>query len=163
MSNERVFTCQICGRAIKLTNGLIAHHGYKRPSLGWQTASCMGAKFQPYEFGRDRIPAAIDACIRYAEFCDGRALELTTNPPESMLCKAFSSYERDAQVSRPADFNPEKRNTLEYQAYRSYFSLWSRAIADNLDAAKQARKDGAALRLRYEAWVDFHSTEGIEA
>lgn len=24
-------TCQVCGRAIKASNGLIAHHGYKRP------------------------------------------------------------------------------------------------------------------------------------
>jgi hypothetical protein len=43
-------TCQICGRAILASKGLIAHHGYQRPQ-GWhaQTASCYGARELPYE------------------------------------------------------------------------------------------------------------------
>ena len=44
---ERTFdtrTCQICGRAIKASSGLIAHHGYERPGWGYQTTSCLGAR-----------------------------------------------------------------------------------------------------------------------
>lgn len=42
-------TCQVCGRAILANTGLIAHHGYQRPGLGWQTGSCHGARALPYE------------------------------------------------------------------------------------------------------------------
>lgn len=48
MSNERM-TCQICGRKILAKNGKIAHHGYRRPGEGWQTASCEGARHLPLE------------------------------------------------------------------------------------------------------------------
>lgn len=30
--NEPSTTCQICGRPIKAKNGLISHHGYRRPT-----------------------------------------------------------------------------------------------------------------------------------
>jgi hypothetical protein len=53
-------TCQICGRPIQSKKGLIAHHGYQRPSDGWQTPSCFGARYLPYEKSRDRIPEAIE-------------------------------------------------------------------------------------------------------
>jgi hypothetical protein len=42
-------TCQGCGRLICSKLGLIAHHGYERPGDGWQTASCVGAKEDPFE------------------------------------------------------------------------------------------------------------------
>ncbi|MCK9370158.1 hypothetical protein M0R04_09660 [Candidatus Dojkabacteria bacterium] len=51
--------CQICSREIKDKMGVIAHHGYKRPSQGWQTQSCMGARNLSYEQSRDVIPKAI--------------------------------------------------------------------------------------------------------
>jgi hypothetical protein len=47
--------CQCCGRRILAKRGLIAHHGYTRPGQGWQTASCMGAGYVPFAFGRDRL------------------------------------------------------------------------------------------------------------
>lgn len=46
-------TCQICGRPILAETGLIAHHGYRRPGDGFQTASCYGARELPFEVSRD--------------------------------------------------------------------------------------------------------------
>ena len=54
-------TCQICGREIKSKSGVIAHHGYTRPEIGWQTDSCMGARQLSYEKSRDVIPKAIQS------------------------------------------------------------------------------------------------------
>ena len=48
-------TCQCCGRQIFAQTGTIAHHGYERPGYGWQTASCMGAKYLPFEVDRARL------------------------------------------------------------------------------------------------------------
>ena len=48
-------TCQCCGRQIFAQTGTIAHHGYERPGYGWQTASCMGAKYLPFEVSRNRL------------------------------------------------------------------------------------------------------------
>lgn len=48
-------TCQCCARPIFAETGTIAHHGYERPGYGYQTASCMGAKYLPFEVSRDRL------------------------------------------------------------------------------------------------------------
>jgi hypothetical protein len=59
---ERTFdtrTCQICGRAIKASSGLIAHHGYERPGWGYQTTSCLGARYEPFERSADRLRQVI--------------------------------------------------------------------------------------------------------
>lgn len=48
-------TCQICGRPILFAQGVIAHHGYERPLTGFQTDSCAGARYVPFEVSRDRL------------------------------------------------------------------------------------------------------------
>lgn len=55
MTKATITTCQCCGRAIKAATGVIAHHGYRRPGGGWQTASCFGARHVPYEVGYDAL------------------------------------------------------------------------------------------------------------
>jgi hypothetical protein len=57
--------CQCCGRSILANNGKIAHHGYERPGTGWQTASCMGARYLPFEVARDRLGDMIKALERH--------------------------------------------------------------------------------------------------
>ncbi len=54
-------TCQCCGGAFLANTGKMAHHGYKRPGYGWQTASCMGARFVPFEVDRAQLGKMIDA------------------------------------------------------------------------------------------------------
>lgn len=48
-SVEQRMTCQCCGGSFLAKTGFIAHHGYKRPGDGWQTASCYGARHLPFE------------------------------------------------------------------------------------------------------------------
>jgi hypothetical protein len=56
--------CQCCGRQIEAERGKIAHHGYTRPRLGWQTSSCVGAQFPPYQLSRDRLGWMIETLIK---------------------------------------------------------------------------------------------------
>lgn len=59
-------TCQICGRPIFAETGVIAHHGYRRPFEGYQTASCFGARHLPFEKSRDRLGEWIDLVTTWA-------------------------------------------------------------------------------------------------
>ncbi|AFU88096.1 hypothetical protein CcrColossus_gp226 [Caulobacter phage CcrColossus] len=58
-------TCQVCGRGILAENGRIAHHGYQRPGMGYQTASCSGALHVPFEISRDALGDDIKNLERY--------------------------------------------------------------------------------------------------
>jgi len=59
--SAKAMTCQCCGRQIFAQAGSIAHHGYERPGYGWQTASCMGAKYPPLQVDRARLADLIVA------------------------------------------------------------------------------------------------------
>lgn len=54
---KRAMHCQICARDILADEGRIAHHGYQRPGVGWQTASCPGAMELPYEASNAAVTA----------------------------------------------------------------------------------------------------------
>lgn len=61
--------CQICDRHILGSKGLVAHHGFQRPGRrGYQTRSCMGARYPSYEVCRDRLQDWIR--LLYNEACD---------------------------------------------------------------------------------------------
>jgi hypothetical protein len=47
--------CQCCGRLIKAKRGLVAHHGYTKFKNRWRSASCMGARYEPFETHRNRL------------------------------------------------------------------------------------------------------------
>lgn len=76
--------CQICERAIKANTGLIAHHGYKRPGHGWQTRSCFGARYRPYEAACDALPPAIESCQRYLAQREAFLADWLANPPATI-------------------------------------------------------------------------------
>ena len=99
--------CQICGRAIKANTGLIAHHGYRRPGQGWQTSSCMGARFRPYEVACDALPPAIQSCTRYLDNQQEALVKWLASPPETINWYRSGGYkEKEYTCTRPADFNP---------------------------------------------------------
>ncbi len=55
-----VKTCPCCFRAIAVQNEKMAHHGYSRPAIGWQTSSCPGIKFPPLEVSNKGLLWIID-------------------------------------------------------------------------------------------------------
>ena len=42
-------TCPACGRAIKVRNGKLVHHGYERPGYGYIEGDCFGVHYEPHE------------------------------------------------------------------------------------------------------------------
>lgn len=50
-----VKTCPCCFRPIAVLGTTMAHHGYRRPGTGWQTASCPGVRFKPLEMSSEGL------------------------------------------------------------------------------------------------------------
>lgn len=108
--HERVAntTCQICGRAICSAKGVIAHHGYRRPGDGFQTASCEGARHLPYEVSCDAIPPY----IKRLEFAlDERKsyLEVFIANPPATLDEYNSWTRKTTTVERPEEIKEWKQ------------------------------------------------------
>lgn len=59
--NKLMGTCPVCFRSIAVQRGTMAHHGYTRPGLGWQTASCPGVRFRPLEVSNEGLVWLIGA------------------------------------------------------------------------------------------------------
>lgn len=53
-------TCPCCFSTQAVRDGKMVHHGYQRPGDGFQTASCMGIRFKPFERSVKGTEAVID-------------------------------------------------------------------------------------------------------
>ncbi len=51
--NKDVKTCPCCFRGIAVMDTTMAHHGYQRPGDGYQTPSCPGVRFKPFEVSNE--------------------------------------------------------------------------------------------------------------
>lgn len=140
--------CQICGRPILANTGKIAHHGYKRPGNGWQTKSCLGARFEPYEVSRDRIPYAISVYETFVAKQQTDLDELIANPPATLTYTRGSWTKETKTVEKPAGFDPNKDYyaTSPY-SYESCFADKKREHEQNI---KYAKEDISFLKDRYE-------------
>lgn len=145
-------TCQICGRPIKSNTGTIAHHGYKRPGQGWQTASCMGAKHLPYEASCDLIPTAIKRAQDFITAATENLEVFKANPPETLSGYTYAGFGREKriEVARPEDFDPSDRS----YGYRpnSYSFLFGRHIAETEAKIAAAKIDIDYLTERLANW-----------
>ena len=142
-------TCQICGRTIKAKTGKIANHGYERPGGGWQTASCMGAQYLPYEESCDRIPAVIEMFEKFIADTAASLDELRANPPESFT--GMDHNRRPYTVEKPANFDPS-RDGGAYRP-RSYEGAYFGKKRELESSIKFSRIDLKFLQKRLEAWV----------
>lgn len=153
--------CQICARQIKANTGTIAHHGYTRPGDGWQTASCMSAKYLSYEENRDRIPAVLDAYKQtYIEW-KARLADYKANPPQEITKTYVSPYtgkrdkKYDEVLTKPEGFTSEASLKIEKpsfytQKYERQFSIDVHNMERNIRDIKQTRD---WLQTRYNNWT----------
>lgn len=126
-------TCQICGRAHKSKNGVIAHHGYKRPhQQGWQTASCYGARHLPYEVSCDIIPLAITSCQAHIDCVTEALASWIANPPatiDRVRKDAWGTTQKTETFTRPEGFSETKRY---YGMNDSNYEMWFKNRKYNL-------------------------------
>jgi hypothetical protein len=149
MENKTTTTCQICGRSIKSSKGVIAHHGYRRPAHeGWQSASCFGARYRPYEIACDALPKAIDQINEFIRIHEKRLNDFLANPPETLEVK--QSYPRQGMttIQRPADFQYGK-NSIRPWSYESAYESKKYSLEMSI---KGAKKDLIYMTNRLSNW-----------
>ena len=143
-----ITTCQICGREIKAKGGVIAHHGYTRPGDGWQTASCFGARYQPYEQGCDAIAAAIDSVNLYIETTTKALTEILACPPE--VVSVWNNFHKTTQkFQRPENFDFPRWNGSFADKYAC---AYARKIDQLKSGIKAAEKQVVFLTERGRNW-----------
>lgn len=144
-------TCQICARIIKSATGIIAHHGYKRPGGGWQTGSCAGARYLPYEVSCDRLPPTILAIKDFIQRRKKDEKEFIKNPPET-LTEVFL-YQPSKSHSRPPGFNVEENEKKGSYSYSSYEHEHHSQLYKIRSSIKNAYVDLIFMEKRLAAWV----------
>jgi len=127
--NEPALThCQICGRAIKSTSGLIAHHGYQRPESGWQTSSCEGARHLPYEQDRERIVAVQRRVLEHSVSLVLQIDDVKANPPDELMTrvkKGTREYDACLQARLRQLAATIKRNEEFVRYLQSRYDSWT--------------------------------------
>jgi len=153
MTNET--TCQICGREIQAKKGLIAHHGYKRPQRGsgWQTSSCLGARYEPYEKSNKRIGEVIPILTNYVRNNEAKLKELEENPPAILTVtkRQYGLYRKPEYIDVPRPENFTKDTPRDYTPY-SYASAYHNERHDLQQNIKYTKEDIANLQKRYDNW-----------
>lgn len=142
---EKIYHCQICAKPVKAGKGLIAHHGYKRPyKQGWQTGSCVGARFQPYEVSCDRIPYAILLAQNFIKTTTAAYEADIKDPPAKLrVQKNRSGWNSEyIEVPRPEGFDAVKSMassglSFHSQKYEIEFNSIQRMRKAQMEAAKR--------------------------
>ena len=158
--NEIKNTCQICARVIKAKTGVIAHHGYTRPGGGWQTASCDGARYLPYEISCDRLPPTIEKIKSFIQLKTAELQEFITNPPKTLTfvnMDATGTWEERTKniyktVERPEGFNPEVKTPDAYR-FQTYEYKYRDMKYQTEKSIKYAQSDLEFMEERLKNWV----------
>lgn len=149
--------CQICAREIKANTGTIAHHGYTRPGYGWQTESCMGAKYLPYEQSRDRIPEVLEAYKGIYKTWVANRKNFIANPPKELtrywtdrsgVRHESNTFKQPENFSAKESLKIEKPSWYD-QPYEREFNLAVHDMDRNIRDIKEARD---FLQERYDNW-----------
>lgn len=154
-------TCQVCGRAIKTVQAYpvievdghrqqatekgetIAHHGYQRPGDGWQTSSCFGARWRPYEIACDALPTLIASCERKID----------------TLVEAINNWRIEA---------PAKLDEEETRYGRATGKFTTHVRPDGYDAMRATETGGSYIPHTYDAefkkrqWARLREIKGTK-
>lgn len=152
MSN--LWTCQVCGRAIQARAGVIAHHGYRRPGQGHQTASCFGARRLPFQLAHDAIDNAIAWTVQVLGQRRERLAKHTTAPyPEKVieLQRSGGRLLTSVEHARPDDFDPAGIERA-YFPRGCYASEWRKIRGEIARNIEEGEASLVALRERREEW-----------
>ncbi len=171
---DTTMTCQCCWRKFQANTGTVAHHGFKRPGDGWQSASCMGAKYLPLETNRHQLLVLINMLkLQRDNMIAGRSRvfneDWNKNLPGIHVTIDDRSKERDARGHRPkielfvtrGNFETlKKQHAAEFVRHCSLYSfqaIFERELnrrQREIDDITSYLKDCAA---RYDGWKQTHS------
>lgn len=153
---EMKTTCQICGRVIQAKKGVIAHHGYNRPGHGWQTASCHGARFLPYEVSRDRIPQVEEIYRAIREAKQTAFDAMMASPPATLTIRrkrdAWDKVGEPVTLERPEGFDAARNiaaGSYRPRTYESEHAFTARQLKAEIASIGDAL---AFLAERFASW-----------
>lgn len=158
--------CQCCGKIHLANNGLMAHHGYTRPGTGWQTASCYGARYVPFEVSRDRLGVLIDDLRAYKKrvekhLADVQAdkVELNVTFTDRRVRDGRGFGKTTVQVTRET-FDAVKAQNEPHSVYGT-FAYDFESVKNRKITALQKDIEGTALYIkeqvkRFNGWKQTH-------
>ena len=163
-------TCQCCGRQVLAATGLIAHHGYRRPSDGWQSASCEGARTLPFEVSRARLGRLIEE-LRAEQVSEARhmdAVELEACPV--VLVVPDRSKPNGADGRRPTrSVTVTRASFVEAQSagdidvwIPDFDSLKARDLKYRARGVDALTREIAEQSARFEGWRKTHEWNPVE-
>lgn len=159
--------CQCCGKLFLANTGVMAHHGYQRPGGGWQTASCSGARFVPFEVSRAQLGSLIESLKAWkARAIEARA---ATEAETLMVVLSFSDYSQKIgyggrMPSKTVMVSRENFEAIKAENEQS-FRMTGRYNFDEVKAKDLWKRDReienvtaeiSAQQKRYEGWVQTH-------
>lgn len=165
--------CQCCNRKILANTGMIAHHGYKRPGHGWQTSSCMGARYQPFEAGRMRLGEMITFLrerrkTMVKHLADTKA-EVIPVPHEVAISHnrvTNRTSDHTFRITR-ANFAKAKAIIGEVELYRfsglrpdSFDELKEKEVEYQTRRVKDITSHIKSEQARFDGWKQTHKREG---
>jgi hypothetical protein len=151
--SSTVVHCQICARPIRANAGVIAHHGYKRPrrGSGWQTRSCLGARYEPYEVSSARIPYVIGLVTKDIGDHRRALAELLATPPDTLTYEPYGTHGKFVHVPRPEPFKYDSERGAFMP--HSYEQLYKSRVVGHTYAIKSGISDLKYFKERLAAWV----------
>jgi len=161
--------CQCCSRAIHAALGTIAHHGYQRPGVGWQTASCFGAKRLPWEADRAVVAEVIDHLkerllrSEYARCAVSDEIEPVTHHYQVYDRTVRGGYRsKTLELTRDTFDAIVKANVDDVFKYsRTTFDEFKARDLDKRDREiEQLKRDIAEFTRRYAGWKQTHKWNG---
>jgi hypothetical protein len=158
-TTTETWTCQVCGRTVKAGNGLIAHHGYQRPyQAGWQSASCLGARYAPYEVSCERLREVTGMVKDFIATQEQALADFLVNPPQTLVVYEHrSSWDREGtrvEYTRPDDFN--LKNNYQKYVPRTYGCTYDTRKSDYERTIKMAQSDLSTMERRLNEWKPVH-------
>jgi len=147
-------TCQVCGRKIKASSGIIAHHGYKRPyQSGWQTASCEGARYVPYEVSCERLREVTAMVGAFIDSEEKEFVGFLENPPQTItVFERRSVIRKETEkviYTKPDDF---KQDSYRSSMARTYENAYSNKKYGYEATIRMAKADFASMQRRLNEW-----------
>lgn len=128
-------TCPCCQRGIALAGATMAHHGYKRPGMGVQTASCPGIKYRPLEVSSEGLRDLVDHYRERASFIQ-EALSDPAGHPANLLVRVQSKGAW-ANGARERIGRDDPRWAMAYSAWAKEMENEAAAIAFSLPRLEQ--------------------------
>jgi hypothetical protein len=156
MKNEATIkgTCQVCGRRIGAKIGTVAHHGYRRPGYGWQTDSCAGAQYVPYEQSCERLAEVVKDVEGYIAATQKLLTELLISPPETIsMWVKFGSYGAGKQETYD---KPEGFGEVSYKGStrpHTYADLYSTKLYGYKRDIAGSEETLARMKKRVQEWT----------